>query len=54
MVEIFLASNSFSEIFLTVVSSSGLVSDRYGRKVAIWASSVTMVVFGVVTSFVPW
>jgi len=33
---------------------SGLVSDRYGRKVAIWASSVTMVVFGVITSFIPW
>ena len=33
---------------------SGLVSDRYGRKVAIWASSVTMMVFGVITSFVPW
>ena len=33
---------------------SGLVSDRYGRKVAIWVSSVTMVLFGVVTSFVPW
>ena len=33
---------------------SGLVSDRYGRKIAIWVSSVTMVVFGVVTSFVPW
>ena len=27
---------------------------RYGRKVAIWASSVTMMVFGVITSFVPW
>merc|ERR1719278_919166 len=33
---------------------SGLVSDRYGRKVAIWASSGTMVLFGVVTAFVPW
>ena len=33
---------------------SGLVSDRYGRKVAIWVSSVTMVVFGIITSFVPW
>ena len=33
---------------------SGLVSDRYGRKVAIWASSVTMMVFGVITSFIPW
>jgi len=33
---------------------SGLVSDRFGRKIAIWASSVTMVVFGVITSFIPW
>ena len=33
---------------------SGLVSDRYGRKVAIWSSSVTMLIFGVITSFVPW
>ena len=33
---------------------SGLVSDRYGRKVAIWVSSVTMLVFGLITSFVPW
>ena len=33
---------------------SGLVSDKYGRKVAIWVSSVTMMVFGVITSFVPW
>ena len=33
---------------------SGLVSDRYGRKVAIWASSVTMMVFGLITSFIPW
>jgi len=33
---------------------SGLVSDRFGRKVAIWSSSVTMLVFGVITSFVPW
>ena len=27
---------------------------RYGRRVAIWASSVTMVVFGLITSFIPW
>ena len=27
---------------------------RFGRKVAIWVSSVTMLVFGVITSFVPW
>ena len=33
---------------------SGLVSDRFGRKRAIWASSVTMLIFGVITSFVPW
>lgn len=33
---------------------SGLVSDRYGRKTAIWASSLTMLIFGVITSFVPW
>jgi len=33
---------------------SGLVSDRYGRKIAIWFCSVTMMVFGVITSFVPW
>jgi len=33
---------------------SGLVSDRYGRKIAIWVCSVTMMVFGVITSFVPW
>merc|ERR1719225_1184804 len=33
---------------------SGLVSDRFGRRVAIWASSVSMLVFGVITSFVPW
>ena len=33
---------------------SGLVSDKYGRKVAIWASSVTMMVFGLITSFIPW
>jgi len=33
---------------------SGLVSDRYGRKTAIWGASVTMLVFGVITSFVPW
>jgi len=33
---------------------SGLVSDRYGRKIAIWVCSVMMVVFGVITSFVPW
>jgi len=34
--------------------SSGLVSDRYGRKVAIWVCSVLMLVFGIITSFVPW
>jgi len=33
---------------------SGLVSDRFGRKTAIWGASVTMCVFGVITSFVPW
>jgi len=33
---------------------SGLVSDRYGRKIAIWVCSVTMMVFGVITSFAPW
>merc|ERR1719357_2057500 len=33
---------------------SGLVSDRFGRKRAIWTSSVTMLIFGVITSFVPW
>jgi len=33
---------------------SGLVSDRFGRKTAIWGASITMVVFGVITSFVPW
>ena len=27
---------------------------RWGRKVAIWSSSITMLVFGVITSFVPW
>ena len=33
---------------------SGLVSDRFGRKVAVWGASVTMLVFGVITAFVPW
>merc|ERR1719228_1251510 len=33
---------------------SGLVSDKFGRKVAIWASSVTMLVFGVISAVVPW
>jgi len=33
---------------------SGLVSDRFGRKLAIWGASVTMMVFGVITAFVPW
>jgi len=33
---------------------SGLVSDRFGRKKAIWFSSVTMLVAGVLTSFAPW
>jgi len=33
---------------------AGLVSDRFGRKVAIWGASVTMLIFGVITSFVPW
>merc|ERR1719189_3164081 len=33
---------------------SGLVSDRFGRKKAIWGASVTMCVFGVITAFVPW
>jgi len=33
---------------------SGLVSDRFGRKTAIWISSVIMLIFGVITSFVPW
>ena len=33
---------------------SGLVSDRFGRKIAIWSSSVTMCIFGIITSFVPW
>jgi len=33
---------------------SGLVSDRFGRKTAIWASSWIMLIFGVITSFVPW
>jgi len=32
---------------------SGLVSDRFGRKTAIWGASVTMCVFGVITSFMP-
>ena len=30
------------------------IYNRWGRKVAIWSSSVTMLVFGVITSFVPW
>ncbi|XP_023345766.1 solute carrier family 22 member 7 [Eurytemora carolleeae] len=34
--------------------ASGLISDRFGRKTAIWYSSITMVVFGVITSFIPW
>jgi len=33
---------------------SGLVSDRFGRKTAIWGASVTMMVFGLITAFVPW
>jgi len=33
---------------------SGLVSDRFGRKTAILASSWIMLIFGVVTSFAPW
>lgn len=33
---------------------SGLVSDRFGRKTAIWTCSVIMLVFGVITSFVPY
>jgi len=33
---------------------SGLVSDRFGRKTAIWMCSVIMVVFGVITSLVPY
>jgi len=33
---------------------AGLVSDRFGRRTAIWASSVTMCIFGLITSFIPW
>jgi len=33
---------------------SGLVSDKFGRKKAIWGASLTMLIFGVVTSFIPW
>jgi len=33
---------------------AGLVSDRFGRKMAIWGASITMCVFGVITSFIPW
>lgn len=33
---------------------SGLVSDRFGRKKAIWFSSVTMLVAGILTSVMPW
>jgi len=33
---------------------SGLVSDRFGRKTAIWITSVVMCIFGVITSLVPW
>merc|ERR1719219_325591 len=33
---------------------SGLVSDRFGRKTAIWGASVIMLVFGLITAFVPW
>merc|ERR1719228_3134456 len=33
---------------------SGLVSDRFGRKTAIWITSVVMCIFGVITSIVPW
>jgi len=32
---------------------SGLVSDRFGRKTAIWGASVTMLVFGLITSVMP-
>jgi len=34
--------------------SAGLVSDRFGRKTAVWGASVTMCVFGLITSFIPW
>jgi len=34
--------------------SAGLVSDRFGRKTAVWGASVTMFVFGLITSFIPW
>ena len=33
---------------------SGLISDRFGRKICIWVASVTMVVFGLITSIAPW
>jgi len=33
---------------------AGLVSDRFGRKPAIWGASITMLIFGTITSFVPW
>jgi len=33
---------------------SGLVSDKFGRKTAIWGASVTMLVFGVISAVVPW
>ena len=34
--------------------SAGLVSDRFGRRTAVWGASVTMFVFGLITSFIPW
>jgi len=33
---------------------SGLVSDRFGRKKAIWFTSLTMLAAGIITSIAPW
>ena len=33
---------------------SGLVSDRFGRKKAIWFTSLTMLAAGLITSIAPW
>ena len=33
---------------------SGLISDRFGRKICIWVASITMVIFGLITSIAPW
>ena len=52
MISVILRIENIGPILLCVLS--GPVSDRFGRKTAIWGASVIMLVFGLITAFVPW